>query len=308
MTTILAAIALGLPQLPAETIDAWAAPAGMQVLRMHLTEGDVVVYLPSRIAAGDVVSGAAYLEPAGGRTDVVQNEAVLASHAIEVMGSTISLSSSQFSTRAPADGSPIVIALKSKDGGTAATMKAGSGAMGASIDEPAACPVVEHGTAIRVVGRFDGSRETTMAWIDGAPAGVIAEGSRDCVVSTMNAGVGPHRLRIREGGVESEHMVNVVRLDVKPPVDARVGRKTAIEVVVDGLEEAPADAFPLKVVLSNSTPKLFPFGENSELLVAGNEVANGRWAGKIEFKPKGKGNFSMGARLVCDAFLKRIGL
>ena len=308
MTTILAAIALGFPQLPAEALDAWAVPAGLQVGRMHMAEGDVVVYLPGRIGAGDLVSGAVYLEPAGDRTDVGQNEATLARHSLDVMGSTVSLKSSQFSTRAPEDGSPIVIVLRGPDGGPAGRVSTTSGSMGALIEEPTACPVVEYGTAIRVVGRFDGNRETTMAWIDGTPAGVVAEGSRDCVVSTMNAGVGPHKLRIKEGGVESEHMVNVVRLDVKPPVDARIGRKTAIEVIVDGLEEAEASAFPLRVVLTNDTPKLFPFGEASEVTVNGNEVTNGRWSGKIEFKPKKKGQFSMGARLVCDAFLKRIGL
>jgi hypothetical protein len=175
-------------------------------------------------------------------------------------------------------------------------------------DEPAACPVVEIGTAIRVVGRFDGARETTMAYIDGVPAGVLAEGSKDCIVSTMSAGLGPHKLTIKEGGVESQHMVNVVRVDVIAPADARVGRKTQIDVSVDGLDDADTSAFPLKVVIDNNAPKMFPFSGTTELEVNPSEVENGRWTGKIEFKPKTKGKFSMAARLVCDGFLRRMGL
>ena len=37
------------------------------------------------------------------------------------------------------------------------------------------------------------------------------------------------------------------------------------------------------------------------------DVINGRWVGKSEFKPRKKGQFNMGYRLLCDGFLKRIG-
>ena len=81
-----------------------------------------------------------------------------------------------------------------------------------------------------------------------------------------------------------------VAWDYEPPIDAE-----------------PA-AYPFTIVLTNNMPKLFPFGEESVLVVNASEVQNGQWSSKLEFKPKARGNFAMSARLVCDSFLKRIGL
>ncbi len=307
ITTLLASFALGLPQMPAEALDAWASPAGLRVLRTHLPEGDIVVYLPSRMSAGETISGSVYMEPAGeSQSRQASNAMALAKHSIDATGTTINVGQPQFTLRTPENGSPLSLTVRSEDGGTAARMTVDLSA-GTGSDEPAACPVVEQGTAIRIVGRFDGKRDTTYAWIDGVPTGVIAEGSRDCIVSTMGSDLGSHRLKVRDNGVESEHVVNVVRVEVKTPTDARIGRKTAIEVRVDGLEGADMASFPLRVVLKNSMPKLFPFGEGSEMLVDSREVVAGRWTGKLEFKPKKKGEFSMSSLLICDAFLKRIG-
>lgn len=307
MTTLLALIAVAFPQMPPEALDAWADGAGLQVVRMHTTTGDVVVYLPARFSAGDYVSGAIYLEPAGARLEAGRNGAVLATYSLDVLGSRVSLKSSQFSGKAPAGGSPISLVLRREDGGEAGSKLASSRPQGVQVSETIACPVVEHGTAIRVVGSFDGNRESTMVWIDGVPAGIVAEGSRDCVVSTMDAQVGPHTLRIKEGGADSQHRFSVVTVVVEPPIDARIGRKTAIAVTVDGLEDAVPSAFPLKVVLSNDRPKLFPFGETVELAVDQANVNEGAWTGRVEFKPRGKGEYSMRARLVCESFLRRIG-
>lgn len=308
MTTLLAALVIGMPQMPAEVIDAWAAPVGLQIVRVHVPEGDVVVYLPARIAPGETVAGSIYLEPAGeGRVDQARNEDSLQHHQVDVCGAPVDLDKPHLSIQAP-DGGSLTVTVRNADGSGAVTGTGVVAGSGPGMDEPSACPVVEIGTAIRVVGRFDGRRESTMAYIDGVPAGILAEGSRDCVVSTMNAGVGPHKLVVKENGVESQHSVNVVRVDVTPPVDARIGKKTSIEVVVDGLEGADSSAFPLSVKLTNNAPKLFPFGSNAELQIQSTDVTNGRYSGKVEFKPKKKGQFSLSARLVCDAFLKRIML
>lgn len=307
ITTLLATFALSPVQMPIEALDAWAGPAGLKVLRSRLTEGDVVVYLPARMAAGDQISGSVYLEPSGeSMSQQAANAEALKAHSLDAMGTTLMLADPQFTLRLPDDGSPLVLTLRHSDGGTASRMTAEVASLSGS-DEPAATPVVEEGTAIRVVGSFDGNRENTVATLDGVAAGVIAEGSRDCVVSTMNLGPGSHRLKVRENGVESEHMVNIVRVTVKPPLDARVGRKTAIEVAVDGLEGVDASAFPLRLVLSNSMPKVFPFGESATLDVHPNAIVQGRWSQKLEFKPKKKGEFSMVARLECDGYLRRIG-
>lgn len=308
VTTFLAALALGLPQMPAEALDSWAAPAGLQVVRLHAAEGDVVVYLPARLEPGCKVSGSVFVEPAGiGVAEVGRNRATLTGESLDLLGASVPVSDAQFTVAVPDDGSPITMSLVTS-GGTPVKGGTTSSALGAMIDEPAACPVVEQDTAIRVVGKFDGLRETTLVWIDDQPAGVLAEGTRDCVVSTMGAGLGAHKLRIKEGSVESEHMVNVVRVDVKPPASARLGKVAGVEVAVDGLSDAETTAFPLSVVVSNNMPKLFPFGGLTQVAVDAAGVRDGRWTGKIEFKPKGKGDYAMCAHLVCDAFLKRIGL
>ncbi len=309
VTTFLAALALGLPQMPAEALDNWAAPAGLQVVRLHAAEGDVVVYLPSRLEPGCKVSGSVFVEPTGvGVAEISRNRNTLGASTIDVQGTSVRVDDPQFTVSVPEDGSAITMTLVTGEGGSAVRGGTTSSALGTTIDEPAACPVVEQDTAIRVVGKFDGLRETTLVWLDDQPAGILAEGTRDCVVSTMGTGLGAHRLRIKEGAVESEHMVNVVRVDVKPPASARPGKVAGVEVAVDGLTDAETTAFPLSVVVSNNMPKLFPFGGLTQVAVDAAGVRDGRWTGKIEFKPKGKGDYAMCAHLVCDAFLKRIGL
>lgn len=291
MLSLCAAVVLGFQvQTPIEDLDMWAGPAGLRIVKLKSAGGGVTVYLPTRFGAGDIVSGSIFRESEPGE--------------VEVGGKKLSGDAWGFALKAQS--SNLELALAPSGGGESvrgSVEGAGAGPTRAGRD---ASPFVQEGTAIRLVGSFDGDRETTEAWIDGQRAGILAEGPSDCVVSSLNVGAGPHTLRVREGGSETEHAFNVVRLGIIAPERARVGRMTAIEVTVDGLEGAKAETFPLRVDLRNNAAKLFPFGADASIEFEAGDVQAGSATKKLEFRPKARGTFSLTSVLSSVPFLSRL--
>lgn len=304
MTTWLAILALGTPSPVSQD---WAATCGLRVAELSTTSGVVQVYLPDKIAPGDQISGTVFAF-GGGETASARslNTTELQGYELTIAGRSVKVSDGLFTFQVPSDASAVEISVSKGDG---------SGTVRSTVDvRPAAAayygviaaPIVEEGYAIRVLGAFDGKRDTTEVKLDGIEAGILAESPRECIVSTMNRGPGAHRLQLAEGQITLDQQLNIARLTVIPPEEARTGKKSFLEVVVDGLADADPRGFPLQVILSSSTPALLSFGDRTAVDILRADVKDGMWKGKLEFKVKKKGTYKLMPHLATDGFLSRL--
>lgn len=299
MTTWLAILAIGTTSAPSTD---WAATCGLQVKQLTTAEGTVHVYLPAHIAPGDTISGTVFAFGSGGSiAERNANTATLQSHELTIEGRSVKVSEALFKFQVPASASAIDIVVRDGNGAGAATgtveVKAASGAYTGMVG----APIVEEGYAIRVLGSFDGDRDSTEAKLDGLEAGILAESPRECVVSTMNRGPGEHRLQVSEAQASLDQQLNIARLTVTPPSEARVGKKSFMDIVVDGLNDADPRGFPLQVVLNTSTPELFDPKSVLAITINREDIVNGVYKGKLEFKMKKKGTYELMPQLVAKA-------
>lgn len=291
MTTWLALIALGSTPSPSAE---WAAACGLHVAELALAEGAVHVYLPAHIAPGDMISGTAFAFASGPSVASRNaNEEVLHGLEITIGGKTVRVADGNFRFQVPSAASTVDIVVRKPDGSGLARAVVEVRAARNAYTGLAASTIVEQGFAIRAIGQFDGNRDTTEVKLDDVDAGILAESPRECVISTMNRAPGAHRLRLSEGTEKLDQQVNIARVTVTPPEGARIGKKAFIEVTVDGLHHADPHAFPLHVVLRNSAPDLLSFGEQANIEIRRDDVIDGLWRGRIEFKAKKKGRYSL---------------
>lgn len=303
MTTLLAILAVGtLTTTPAD----WAASCGLSIAELNLPEGKLQVYLPAHVAPGDMISGTAFAF-AGGDSALARNAnlAALQARELTVGDRTIKVSEALFHVQIPSDATTFDIVSRHEEGATArATVQVRP--LGTTYTGMVASPIIEEGYAIRVLGPFDGKRESTMVKLDGVEAGILAESPRECVVSAMGRGPGSHRVEVTEGSAHLDQRINIARLTVTPPEEARIGKKSYIEVMVDGLDDPDPRAFPLHIVLRSTTPTLLSFGEGASIEVTQDGIRDGVWKGKLEFKTKKRGTYELFPQLIATGFLDRI--
>lgn len=313
MTTLLAALALAMPtpalqngQSAAIALDDQAMlAAGLRLTTISLPEGNVVIYLPARLAAGDRISGSIFVNPTGDTNALrSKNDEILRSQLIEVNGVAMPVTATQFTTMVSPSGN-LTFVVHSADGANSAKASVDVSSAPTATQLVDACPVVEMGQPLRIVGNFDGNRDTTEVSVDGREVGILAESPRECVIAP-EANLGAHKLSVRDGMLALDRTVNLVSVSVKTPESAVLGRKTKFELIVDGLENADSSAFPLSLVISSTTPKLLSFGEEAKVSINPADIRDGQWKGTLEFKPLKRGTYSLRARLACDAFLSTI--
>ncbi len=298
MTTWLTFIAA--VSVPAPSAD-WAAACGLNVAELVAAEGSVHVYLPAHIAPGDTISGTAFAFGSGPSMAARNaNQEVLQGFELMISGTTIRVSDGNFRFRVPSDASTIDIVVRKPDGSRLTRSVVEVRATYNAYTGVAATSIVEEGYAIRAFGRFDGNRDTTEVKLAGVDAGVLAESPRECVISTMNRGPGPHRLQLSEGANRLDTQVNIARLTITTPEEVRIGKKSFIEVMVDGLKDADPRGFPLLVVLRSPTPDHLSFGEQTSVEVRREDAMDGLWKGRIEFKAKKKGRYGLLPQLIAQ--------
>jgi hypothetical protein len=298
MTTWLALIALGSTPVPSAD---WAASCGLRVAELASAEGSIHVYLPARIAPGDTISGTVFAFGSGPSVSARNlNQEVLQSLELTISGKTIRVSEANVRFQVPSGASAIEISVRRPDGGGPVRSVVEVRSARSAYAGLAASTIVEEGYAIRAIGRFDGDRDTTEVKLDGIDAGILAESPRECVISTMNRGLGAHRLQVSEGAGALDQKVNIARLTVTPPEEARIGRKSFIELEVDGLKGADPRGFPLLAVLRSPTPEQLSFGAETSLEIRPDQIVDGLWKGRIEFKAKKKGRYELLPQLIAQ--------
>lgn len=307
MTTLIAAISLAsTPLAPLPAGENWLSVAGIQAATFRLDEGTVTVYAPRDLMAGDRFSGSVFCEPAGDSSDVrAKNMDALKGYRLSMLGSETAVNGMGFSATVPSDASRVDLALRKGDG---MAVRNEFGLMAGSFAPRSVMisPIVTQGGALFMAGPFDGDRRTSSVKIDGQTFGILTESPRGMTVGTGGSlSIGRHSVSLRDGvSVSQNGGFNVVRSYISDK-GMRMG-KTNLNVVVDGLENADSNAFPLTVRVINETPQRLSFLPEGTLMmsvpVTAADTRGGTATVKVPVKVLRRGEFRVSSFVAADSF------
>ncbi len=164
--------------------------------------GQVTVYLPADMRAGDTISGTVFAEPAGdNEVERVLNADRLSGYAVEVGGERTRIGEGFFRA---------VLGASADEQGLSIVLSGGGRAVGAlaavaSVQEPQVLPFVadraaQAGRPTQVQGEFDGDLTNTAVSIGGQDCPILAESPRQSVLRAPAAPTGPAPIVVREAG------------------------------------------------------------------------------------------------------------
>jgi hypothetical protein len=260
------ALALALAWLPAglapasaqeQTSAAGETAGGLHTVRFHTSAGEVTVYLPDDIAAGDTLSGTVSFSPAG-KTDAERetNLGTLRGDVVEVAGQPVPEGSGWWA-KIPEAAGPLVVRLRG----------AGESRLGevpipvapSPPEPPAGFGIPSYGQAGRslpIPGPFGETGGGTGAHVEigGREAPVLAQSPRQTIVLVPNDLAGPVHLRVEQGSTAAEGEVRILAVQLTADrVHLQRGERTTLHVEVRGLEGLSE---PIPLHLTNESPQV----------------------------------------------------
>ncbi len=219
-----------------------------------LLYGDVKVYLPDDMAAGDTISGTVVAEPRGNTEEErAKNQDTLEGLVVEIGDQKVDASKGAFKWVVPAV--PKLIRI----------IEVASGKEVAKTPFPLITPMIkppthqaaqtgtfqlpaigQQGRAVEITGPFDGDfANTTLNWksttrnaenVEGG-FGLIAESPRKGVFRSPTNATGPVEINLREGSVDIKGTYRSVGVRLSAPkTNLLKGERTTVTVMVVGLE------------------------------------------------------------------------
>lgn len=323
MTTLLLALALSQPNLIQQNsiteprtqheeprherhVHDWVVPAipGVNTVSFDLPEGQVNVYLPETIVSGDTISGSVFPVLEKG----AHGDRALNAMSVEVGQTKAQVGDSMFTLQIPDGANNIDVNLLNAEGGIIERKNIAVVSSAKTAADFASDSYFQTGLGIVVRGPFDGDRRNTEVLLNGSPAGVLTECPREAVITTTAETYGPDSLSIVEQKnltTERHFEAKTVGLSVtvNPPTDGiRVGGRASAAVDVNGLQDVPSSDFPVRVLVTNNTPKFIRLeGKDPEhvvLEIREQDVTRGHFCAQVPFKAKGKGNYSLSGQIL----------
>jgi len=270
----------------------------MQVV-LSLEAGAVCIYLPNEIRPGDKVSGSVFGNPAGESWDQKQqNMQYLNSLTFKAGTSKIAVGTTSFSFVAPPEPA---VPLEVDDPTGKVVGMADLLLTVSEADRPSdfsAPYVVQAGMPFGIHGPFDGDRSRTFASFDDHAAGVLAEGSSECYLTSPNDHPGTVQLTVQKSGHKFERKLNVVGFTFMTPSERLLaGAKSTLGVEIDGLRDADPAAFPVLVTLFIDNPKVLRFSGSSPeaytLAVNPSDIVNGHVLKSVPVIARSRGMYSV---------------
>ncbi len=176
--------------------------AGVHTTTFRLLEGEVLVFLPSDVAAGDRVSGAVYVTPAG-ESDraVARNRARLRSYVLEVGDGAMVLGKNGVVSLLLPEGDGVldmtVMSVKRRIEVASATVPLARtpGRAPTAFEFPA---LGQTGRYLEITGPFDGELSTDRCLVGGLDALPLAESPRKAVFVSPQGIVGKLGVELRQ--------------------------------------------------------------------------------------------------------------
>ncbi len=228
--------------------------------------GQVKVYLPGDIAAGDTMSGTVTTEPAGKTETEKQNNT-------RKLNGLVIHEVNKASDSAEEQRWPV-------SGGVIQKLKIGPALIGnlqlILLDEkgkridiatipitptpnPSAPPnflipqIGQTGRLLPITGPFDGNSANTNINIGGTNAKVIAESPRSAFVEIPKTVVGPSNIKVTDNGSSATGNFRALKIDLTAPKTSLIkGESTELHVEVQGLEGITQ---PVPIQIQNQTPQ-----------------------------------------------------
>jgi hypothetical protein len=222
--------------------------------------GNVKVYLPDDIRAGDVISGTVVTEPTGNHArQKEKNLAELMKFLVRIDSNKYSLSDkpASFTWVVPQDrrlSSPLELLHVSAF--TAGQLTIQFKLPEFKLPVVRECYIPSHaltGNPVRISGMFDGNASNTQCSIGNVPLEIIAESPRQCMIRFPLNASGLHTMQIRERGQEiCNSQISGVDMQVTTgDLNLRKGQSTFMDVKLTGLQNLPDTAW---LSITNNTP------------------------------------------------------
>jgi len=304
MLVPIAALVSNPPVLDPAPLQSARRDMGPEQIQFKLANGNVIVYLPRTINAGDQISGSVFAQPAG-KTWEEQNKNFIAleNYTLCIGDQKILVRAIMFTLRLGKDAQVLPMDIDDESGRALAQYSfplatGGDGRASASVMKN----VVESGLPVALYGDFDGDRSRTFAEVNGHAVGVLAEGKNECYI-TSPSGLGPIHLRVKNNGTIINEKLCIVRLTIMGPAKTITTRhKATLAVELDGLQECTADMFPLEVEVRTENPKVLGF-EGADrsvyrLTIVPGDVANGHVLKSVPIRALGQGSYEVSAKVV----------
>jgi hypothetical protein len=268
---------------PAET------SSGLRIVTLTTARGDIKVYLPDDIRAGDTVSGTVSAEPKG------KDEKEKQKHAGELNGLVVEFVKQQW----PVSGcviqrlaipatlvrTPELILLDEKgqklDNAPLLVAPYSNVPPKPSFETPA---LGQSGRPLSIPGPFDGDSSNTKISVGGNWLRVISESPRGAVIQIPADVIGPKEVHVTDNGNTASGNFRALKIDLTAPKTSLMkGESTELHVQVNGLQGISQ---PVQVQLQNQTPSNINLsgGNTQNIVIQPSQVTTGgtfNWSGTV---------------------------
>lgn len=213
--------------------------------------GDVKVYLPDDVRAGETITGTVIAEPKGNNArQVEKNQVELVKFNINIDGNKFTFSDKPVSFKwlvhqdrqidAPLE-------LLHPSGVKAHVLKIQLKPSTINVSSSYGCGIPSHALTeapCRITGNFDGDASNTKCMLNNQPTQILAESPRQCIFQMPANAQGPQNMQVSENGQEKcTRQISGVDMQVTAgDLNLRKGQSTYIDVKLTGLQNLPDKA------------------------------------------------------------------
>ncbi len=264
------------------------------------TPGEVHVYLPDDMRAGDTISGTVYIEPNGAdETTRRANADTLRGYTVDVAGVDAPVADGRFRLALTSALATISVIVRDGSGRSAGVERVPilDWSRPTGLNAITAPPVGQAGRPMSAPGPFDGDLGNTQAEIAGQPCEILAESPRQVVLMSPDAPTGPVQLMVRDGVHAFEGVYNNIRVALSAGrLTLARGERTIVTLRLDGLQglRQPVDL----ALWASSTVSLQ--GGNRQTLAINPRAANagGSFERQFDLRTLASGAFDVSVALI----------
>ncbi len=263
--------------------------SGLVMTTLQTPRGNVKIYLPDDMAAGDTVSGTVAAEPSGKSEEEKQrNAAELKGYVVEFENQKSPVSDGVIRRIHLARGISttrlILLDAKGKQIAASPRFEVPSRPWASPPNTFKLPTLGQAGRPIEIQGPFDGDSSNTKATVGGTQAGVLAESPRKLIVESPSDAVGPSEIKVTKNGTTSTGPFRNLKIDLTAPKTSLArGESTELHVQVSGLEGITQ---PIPIQLQNQTPSSVNLagGNTQNIVIQPSQVQTGGtfpWSGNL---------------------------
>ena len=252
---------------------------GLRTVTLTAPRGNVFVYLPEVIVAGDTISGTVSTQPKGkDEQEKKQNADRLDNYRIKIVDETMTLKEGwRKAVHVPEGAKTAEVTLSDEQGKELAKAFIALFRLAelSTAGNPYFPPLGQSGRPYPITGVFDGNSANTTVKIRDANGNVIAESPRSIVVEIPKTVVGPNNINVNDNGNATSGSFRALKIDLTAPKTSLLkGESTELHVEVQGLQGITE---PVRVQIQNQTPQNINItgGNTQNILINPSQVTTG---------------------------------